>query len=308
MDISRLKEFIVLAANLNYSKAANELFLTQPALSRHIHDLEEELGVQLFVRDTHKVCLTPVGEMFFPKAQEILNLYNDAVKTVREAASNISEEINIGFLGAAVQPFLSGFLSEFEISHPHIRTRLESSHMDPLIRMLNKDEIDICFVTYVDSTHISGLHSETLSTDRLMVVLHPDHPLAGRTELSLSDLSDVPFIGFDDDSPYTNEIHNQLFKNASSNYNVVQKAPNIETAIFFVEMNMGAFIIPNHLRGMAQDLVILPLSDDSCYIHLNLIWKKDNPNPTIPVFYQEFAKFFAKQNKTSEKKDMPEST
>ncbi len=307
MDINRLNEFIVLATNLNYSKAANELFLTQPALSRHIHDLEEDLGVQLFVRDTHKVRLTPIGEMFFPKAQEILNRYNDAVKMVREEASNISEEINIGFLGAAVQPFLSEFLSEFEVSHPKIRTHLESSHMDPLIRMLNKDEIDICFVTYVDSTHISGLHSETLSTDRLMVVLHPDHPLADRTELSLSDLSDVPFIGFDDDSPYTNEIHCQLFKKASSNYNVVQKAQNIETAIFYVEMNIGAFIIPSHLRSMAQDLVVLPLSDESCFIRLNLIWKKDNPNPTIPIFHQEFAKFFANQNKTTEKKETPET-
>ncbi len=292
MDINRLNEFIVLATHLNYSKAANELFLTQPALSRHIHDLEETLGAQLFVRDTHKVSLTPIGEMFFTEAQDIISRYDHAVEMVREAVKSSAEQINIGFLGAAVQPFLSMFLNEFEAAHPQIETHLESSHLDPLIRMLENDQIDICFVTHVDDTVISGLHSETLLTDPLMVVLHPSHPLASRESLSLKDLSDVPFIGFDDDNPYTNEIHSQLFKKASSSYNVVEKVPNIDTAMFFVKMNMGAFIIPNHLRFMTSGLTVLPLEDESCHIDLNLLWKKSNPNPTIPIFHREFVTFF----------------
>ncbi len=292
MDINRLNEFIVLATDLNYSRAANELFLTQPALSRHIHDLEEALGAQLFVRDTHKVCLTPIGEMFLADAKDILKKYDRALEKVRDAASDISQQINIGFLGAAVQPFLSMFLNEFEASHPQIHTHLESSHLDPLIRMLENDRIDICFVTHVDDTVMTGIHSETLLSDPLMVVLHPSHPLAERESLSLKDLSDVPFIGFDDENPYTNELHSQLFKNAASNYNVVEKAPNVDTAIFFVKMNMGAFIIPSHLRFLTAGLVVLPLEDESCKVHLNLLWKKSNPNPTIPVFHREFARFF----------------
>ena len=71
MDINRLNEFITLATLLNYSKAANQLYLTQPALSRHIHDLEQTLGTQLFIRDTHNVHLTSVGEIFLKEAQEI---------------------------------------------------------------------------------------------------------------------------------------------------------------------------------------------------------------------------------------------
>ncbi len=306
MDINRLNEFLVLATELNYSKAANQLFLTQPALSRHIHDLEQALGAQLFIRDTHNVYLTPIGELFYPEAKAIVERYDHALDLVRDAAGTLSQQIHIGFLGAAVQPFLSNFLSEFELSHPEIQTHLTSSHMDPLIRMLNKDEIDLCFVTYVDSTHIAGLHSETLLTDPLMVVLHPSHPLAGRGELSLLDLSDVPFIGFDDDNPYTNEIHSQLFKKASSAYNVVEKAPNIETAIFYVKMNLGAFIIPSHLRYLTEGLVVLPLTDESCFIHLNLLWKKSNPNPSIPIFHQEFARFIREVDPHTGIKKAPE--
>ena len=84
MDINRLNEFITLATLLNYSKAANQLYLTQPALSRHIHDLEQTLGTQLFIRDTHNVHLTSVGEIFLKEAQEIIQRYNHALDLIKE--------------------------------------------------------------------------------------------------------------------------------------------------------------------------------------------------------------------------------
>lgn len=70
MDINRLNEFITLATLLNYSKAANQLYLTQPALSRHIHDLEQTLGTQLFIRDTHNVHLNPSAKSFSKKLRK----------------------------------------------------------------------------------------------------------------------------------------------------------------------------------------------------------------------------------------------
>ena len=86
MDINRLNEFITLATLLNYSKAANQLYLTQPALSRHIHDLEQTLGTQLFIRDTHNVHLTSVGEIFLKEAQEIITRYNHALDLIKEVS------------------------------------------------------------------------------------------------------------------------------------------------------------------------------------------------------------------------------
>ena len=98
MDINRLNEFIVLATHLNYSKAANQLFLTQPALSRHIHDLEQTLGAKLFIRDTHNVYLTSVGQLFFTEAKDIVDHYNHALQLVKDAISDTSGQLNIGFL------------------------------------------------------------------------------------------------------------------------------------------------------------------------------------------------------------------
>ena len=93
MDINRLNEFITLATLLNYSKAANQLYLTQPALSRHIHDLEQTLGTQLFIRDTHNVHLTSVGEIFLKEAQEIITRYNHALDLIKEVSSTSTGEL-----------------------------------------------------------------------------------------------------------------------------------------------------------------------------------------------------------------------
>lgn len=297
MDINRLNEFIVLATHLNYSKAANQLFLTQPALSRHIHDLEQTLGAKLFIRDTHNVYLTSVGQLFFQEAKDIVEHYNHALQLVKEAASDTSGTLHVGFLGAAVQPFLAKFTTQFHSQNPQIKLSLECNDLDPLIKMLNDDKIDICFVTHIDNSYIPGLQGETILKDRLMMVVNPDNPLASCESVSLSDLSQEPFIAFTHaDNPLTNDFHRQIFKKANVSYKVVKEVPNIETAMFFVAMNEGSFIIPEHLTFMARDLITVPLSDKSAVIPLNLLWKKNNPNPAIPVFHKAFSSFMQEQD------------
>ena len=292
MDINRLNEFIVLATHLNYSKAANQLFLTQPALSRHIHDLEQTLGVKLFIRDTHNVYLTSVGELFFSEAKDIVNHYNHALQLVREAVSDTTGNLSVGFLGAAVQPFLGKFTMQFHVQHPEIHLSLESNDLDPLIQKLNNDNVDICFVTHVDSKYLPGLHSKTILKDQLMVVVSPTHALAQKESVTLEELSGIPMIAFNhNENPITNDFHRQIFKKANSVYNIQYEVPNIETAMFYVGINNGAFIIPTHLTPMANGLIAIPITDEGCTISLNLLWKKSNPNPSIQIFQKAFLNF-----------------
>ncbi len=85
MDINRFEEFIVLADCLNYSKAASLLYLTQPVLSRHIHELEDLLGAQLFIRNTHRVTLTPVGELAAEELGNAMEAYHKAMRNIKLA-------------------------------------------------------------------------------------------------------------------------------------------------------------------------------------------------------------------------------
>lgn len=109
MDINRLNEFITLATLLNYSKAANQLYLTQPALSRHIHDLEQTLGTQLFIRDTHNVHLTSVGEIFLKEAQEIIQRYNHALDLIQRSFFNLHRRTENRFPWNSFPVFPVGF-------------------------------------------------------------------------------------------------------------------------------------------------------------------------------------------------------
>ena len=115
MDINRLNEFITLATLLNYSKAANQLYLTQPALSRHIHDLEQTLELSFY--PGHTQCASHIRRRIFLKeAQEIITRYNHALDLIKEVSSTSTGELKIGFLGTASQSFLSDFVMGFTAS------------------------------------------------------------------------------------------------------------------------------------------------------------------------------------------------
>lgn len=254
--------------------------------------MEQTLGVKLFIRDTHNVYLTSVGELFFSEAKDIVDRYNHALQLVREAVSDTTGKLSIGFLGAAVQPFLGKFTMQFHVQHPEIKLSMESSDLDPLIQELNDDKIDVCFVTHVDSKYLPGLQSKTILKDPLMVVVSPTHPLAAKESITLEELSGIPMIAFNHkENPITNDFHRQIFKKANAVYNIQFEVPNIETAMFYVGINNGSFIIPSHLAPMANGLVTIPISDERCSISLNLLWKKSNPNPSIPIFQKAFLNF-----------------
>ncbi len=293
MDINRLNEFITLATLLNYSKAANKLYLTQPALSRHIHDLENTLGAPLFIRDTHSVHLTSIGELFYHEAKEIVDHYNRALLLVKEASMNTTGEIRLGFLAMASQSFLSEFVSKFTASHPSVRLYLNSGTLDSLLGQLNAGEIDLSIVTYITKDLQTGLESETINHFPLRAVMHPNHPLSDHEVLSISDLSGFPMINFDPvQNPTTADFNRQLFKKVGAKCNIVEEINYVEEGIFFASINRGFFIIPEYLEGgVPSTMRYIPLSDPHCRISLNLIWKKNNSNDALQSFVNEFRDF-----------------
>ena len=301
MDINRLNEFITLATLLNYSKAANQLYLTQPALSRHIHDLEQTLGTQLFIRDTHNVHLTSVGEIFLKEAQEIITRYNHALDLIKEVSSTSTGELKIGFLGTASQSFLSDFVMGFTASHPQIKLSMTSDALDILVKQLNDGFTDLAFVTHVDKNYLIGLESKTIMKSPLIAVMHPTHALANRDSLSIKDLSGFPMINFSPQAnPITSDFNKQIFKKAGAQLNALDgrdgEFPNIETAAFCASINEGMFIMPEYLRSSVGSLKTIPLSDPFAYVTLNLIWKKKNPNISIPVFVDSFSTYIQNRN------------
>ncbi len=296
MDIERLREFQTLAECLNYSKAAAELYITQPVLSRHIHDLENQLDVKLLSRDTHKVELTPEGRVFYNESKNVINAYKDAIKMVHEASEGSVGRITIGFLSAAVEPFLRDFVLKFRSQQSGILMDFEAMELDELLDAVRNKRIDVGFATHVAEDKI--LHIQEIFTDRLCAVVGKDHPLSAKREVTIDELSGLPLVMLDRENHLTTfKFNERIFERHSADYNVVRFVPNIDTGLFFASVNSGIFLLPEHLVHMVSEhtMSVLPISNEDTRIRLNLIFHKENINPIVPVFSDSFAEF-AKEN------------
>jgi len=292
MDINRLNEFLVLANCLNYSKAASQLYLTQPVLSRHIHDLEHQVGTPLLIRNTHKVELTQIGKLFEVEAKQIINTYNKSMERIHAAAAAANGVLNIGFLEAAVKPFFKNFIVEFSKVHPQISLELQSYDLEDLLIAFNEDQLDIAFATHVDDSYFPGLMSRHILRDKLYAVVNTSHPLSLQKSISIQALSELPAVMLSKEkNTIAYDFHKNLFKKHGARLNVAKEVRNVENALFSVSLNKGFFIIPEHLLYLVSDQAAIELSDDGCYLTVNLLWKKDNPNPATVIFEKEFLKF-----------------
>lgn len=293
MDVSRFREFIVLSQCLNYSKAANQLYITQPVLSRHIHDLEDFLGVQLLIRDTHNVQLTTIGELAVKEFTAALEEFDSAIIKIQSASDTLNSSISLGFLGYAVKGFITNFLGKFEKVHPTVKITLSSSSLDSLISAVLNKELDIAFTTHVSSNNTDKLESRHISDEELCVVLPYDHPLCKKNEVFLSELEGEYLITFSSkDAPFTNQFHSDIFEKHGVHVKSAKKITNVESGFFYVHMGAGIFLIPRHLSFMAEDHKVVPIADPDIKVPLYLIWHRDNTTAALKTFINEFTKFY----------------
>ena len=293
MDINRLEEFIVLADCLNYSKAANLLFLTQPVLSRHITDLEKVLGAQLFIRDTHKVALTPIGELAVHEIDSVMEAYHKAMRNIKLATDNLNGRIGVGFLGYAVRPFITQFIRQLG-DKPQLEIDYTSvSELDTLIHFVETGTVDLAFVTHVEIDRLQGVEIKWIMDDPLYIAVSHNHPMAGFAQVSVRELSGQPTIVYDrETNPHTAIFHEKLFQRFNAVMNPVRKVRNLESGLFQANLGLGYFIIPKHLTYAARDMVVIPISDEDASVSLHLIWKKNNAKSAVRVFIKEFSKFY----------------
>jgi len=300
MNIERINEFIVLSKVLNYSKAADMLFISQPALSKHIHELEVSLGVELFERNTHKMRLTAVGEIFFDEAVGIVKKYNHALAAIEKYQNESPKHLSFGFLGAATQNFLSKFIMDFSSKHPDLTLSFYTDRMDELVYHILEDDLDVAMVTIVDEKLSADVQSKHIQDSKLYMVCHPDNPLAKFDSVSLGDISEYPMIDFNrKDLPYNWAFNRHLFELAGTSPKIAIEVDHIDTALLPLSTNAGYFLAPQYLMHIfPSEFVKKPIADSFASVPLNLIWKKNHHNPLVDLFVTEFSAFLKKNHKS----------
>ena len=292
MEIQLLREFICLAEHLNFSTAAKRLFIAQPVLSRHIADLEHDLGVQLFARNKQTVRLTPIGLVVLAEAQVMLAHYEEGIQKIRLATAGFAGQLKIGFLGAPIKNFFPELISRFRSTYPHVDLQLNQLNLGALAHALKHGDIDIGFTLSFDLTNMTGLCWKTIYSDSLAVVLRYDHPAASQNKIMLSSLSHEDFVIFSpDESP---SLHRQILALCSANGfspNIVKLSSFPENALLMVESGIGAAILPRHIEVYASpELRFLDIDSDGTDFDMVVAWHETHSNPIIPLFLQELGK------------------
>ena len=187
-----LRFFLEVAKELHFSRAAENMGIAQPALSRAIRDLEANLGVVLFIRGTRKVELTDAGQAFVNDCKAVLNAANLAVQNVRLVNEGSLGSLRIGYTDMAIAGCLPQILTKFQAQYENISLQ---PHMDPTIYQLDrleKDEIDIGFVT--GPIQVEVLIQHPVQSERFVCVVYDSHPLAHRKSIRLEELAGENFV------------------------------------------------------------------------------------------------------------------
>ncbi|MCR8631108.1 LysR family transcriptional regulator [Paenibacillus radicis (ex Xue et al. 2023)] len=198
MELRQLQYFVKVAKKEHVTQAAEELHVAQSAVSRQIHQLEEELGVALFVQKGRNLQLTSVGKLFLSRIDEILLELERAVTEVREFLDPEAGEIRIGFPHSLGIYLLPTVVASFRRTHPNVKFRLRQGTYNSLIRDLVKGEIDLAFISPFPEKHehVSG---HLLLEEELYAIVPQGHILADNGTIRLEQLRDDSFVMFSEE-------------------------------------------------------------------------------------------------------------
>lgn len=188
----RLYVFYTVAKKLSFTKAAAELYITQPAVTRHIHELEQQFGVALFERAGKQIRLTPAGEIALHHAEIIHANYRQLEYDLNTLKGQHSGALRLGASSTVAQYVLPPVLARFHDKHADITISLVSGNTEQIEQALLNKDIDMGIVE--GRTHLHELRYTTFVPDEIVLIARTEHPLAQREEVSVGDLKKYPFL------------------------------------------------------------------------------------------------------------------
>jgi len=288
MDIRQLRYFITVAEYLNFTKAANQLYVAQSAISHQIADLEEQVGVKLFIRNKRSVQLTPAGSVFLKEAIEIVEKTSGAIEKAQQTDSGVIGSLSIGFLSVHVRSFLPKVIKRFRELYPKVELHLNHFPSKMLKESLEEGELDIALTQPSGLNRIEEIEIQTVAKEKYCIVMHKNHPLANYKKIKLPDLATEPFIIHNrHDSPvgsYDFIVH--LCEQSGLTPRIVSQPRFVDTVPILVESEIGISILPKSFEAVSSPSLRFIEIDglEGHDFELVMAWKKNNLNPSISLF------------------------
>ncbi len=291
MNINQLKYFIAVAEYRSFTKAANQYYISQTAITQQVQALEEAMDVQLIDRSRRPITLTPAGNVFLGEARAILERMNAAVGRVRDASTGLVGSLRIGYTKGYERSNLSNLLRAFHQEYPNILITCCRCDTDMLAAGLLNGDYDIIFTW--DSTNIleeRQVDHRLVERVPLVVALYAGHPLSGRHTLNRKELRGESILymspsGMDDS--FGDSRFMELYRKAGYQPNILFRSSDAESVLMMVAAEEGISILPSYVTSKLKDadnLVFIPLVGEEEYEEIIAVWKKDNPGQALVRF------------------------
>lgn len=240
MDINQLEVFLGVAQEKSFSRAAETLNRTQPAVSQAIRRLEAELGEPLFDRSSKDGTLTAAGKVLFDFAQQMMNLRLHAHTAIRELRDLHRGKLSLSANEYTVMGLLP-LLPIFRARHPHIKIEVKRSLASRIPSEVLGRDVEVGVVTFKPTD--ASISSIPVTMDELVLIVAPDHPLASRTTVSVRELGAETFIAHNVASPYRERVV-KTFEKHRTPLNISVEMPTLEAIKRMVENKMGVALVP----------------------------------------------------------------
>jgi LysR family transcriptional regulator, benzoate and cis,cis-muconate-responsive activator of ben and cat genes len=280
LENRHLRYFIEVARSLHVRRAAERLHIAQPALTQNIQQLESELGVELFHRESRHLRLTEAGEIFLVEAEQSLRQFDHAQKTAQRAARGEVGKLVLGFQSTAGLSVVPNLLQNFRTEFPEVEVTLIESGSTAQKRALRSGEIDIGLVYTLPDAEFAY---RELEPESLVIALPEDHPLAAKDSVALAELAQEVFI-LSSNSAAEVLRHTVMTACANSGFQPkrVQEITTVQTALGLVSARFGVSILPASVQVLIRRGVTLrPIRDGRIQVGLTFLWMKDNRSPVL---------------------------
>ncbi|UJL47459.1 LysR family transcriptional regulator [Virgibacillus sp. NKC19-16] len=285
MEIRQIEYFAEVAKQLNFTRAASILHISQPSLSKTIKNLEAELGAPLFYRGANQLDLTDAGQALLVNAKHVLHAFENLTSELNDVIDLKKGEIKIGIppiIGAA---FFSKLISQYKEAYPSIELILTEVGSNKIKHGVDEGTLDIGLVCNVPIRK-GNFETVKLLKDPLMLIVHKDNPLAKKDTIDFSHIKKEPFILYRNDF----SLHDSIIEACEKHDfypNIVCESSQKDFMVEMVEAKLGVALLPSKICNQINNekIIAIPFNRPVVNLELGMIWRK---NTYLPFAVREF--------------------
>jgi DNA-binding transcriptional LysR family regulator len=284
VEIRHLRYFLAVAEELNFSRAAEKLNIAQPPLSQQIKQLESELGVRLFDRDSRPVRLSDAGRYFSEHARTLVQRFDLLKKNTQRLGRAEEGTLSIGFVGSATCEVLPSVLRQFRTDYPGVELTLNEMSAREQKEALLERQINVGFLR--PSVDDELIMIEPLLEEDVILACPVSHPIAQKTSVALSSLSNESFVSFPrNPEPSFGAYLSGLCRDAGFEPKVTQETHELNTALSLVAGGIGIAMMPASIRAIERSgVVYVPFKKPVPTTVINVAYRRDDSSPALNAF------------------------